>query len=245
MIAILDFNERKMPNYSDAYSRPDLSKRILHLTKPNQEIGDAFEVLKRILGENRLLPSQQEPVTRYYSQGSVCLYDIPIRLLPITVETNPSNRSWYGISVHKGVFWREGGRPAIYTDVDSDSTDSRYPINYGSPPLYCNWPEKTRFRLINTNLANMGTSKLNDWTHEREWRYPGTLELDKVLYDTNVDLCWRAIVKTYDEAKQILRDFSNVPECYFFHLENEQLSPSILCRGDHAADFMIKGPHDE
>lgn len=172
--------------YQTALSRDDISKWLVHFTKPGLIDGSFFEagvVLRFIINSQRIKASTAESITRYYLNGAACFYDVPPQNWIELIKTNPSGRQPYGVIVSKAAFWARGGRPAIYTE----NPDS---------PL---WPSHERFRLITTALNR---AEPIDWTHEREWRVPSDLVLD--LSPT----WWWPCVATIRDAITLFRGFS-------------------------------------
>ena len=140
-----------------------------------------------MIRESRVNASTRPDITKNHSSGAACFYDIPPSLYKSVVETNPNGRQPYGLIVSKTVFWWKGGRPAIYTD-NTEST---------------RWHEDERYRLIRTDL---GRQPPLDWTHEREWRIPGTLHLSLNPEVTN--FCWWwPCVPSLHESQQLFKEF--------------------------------------
>ena len=179
------------PKYLKALSREDLSQWLIHLSHGSWENGmwsDPKAAMMNIVREGRIRASQREEIRKYEPIGAACLYDVPPPAWPKLVETNPNGRRGYGLIVYKRAFWHLGGRPAIY---DHDP---------GRPA----WPEDQRFRLIRTNLTRQPEPV--DWTHEREWRFRGDLNLNVIL-GAEYGCWWLPCVERDAECAEVFAAF--------------------------------------
>jgi len=156
---------------------------------------DAFGALKNILLANKLFASKRNSITQYEPEGATCFYDIPPMMYQQVIDTNPNNRRGYGIIISKTTFWALGGRPVIYTD--------------NTTPDY--WPTNERFKLVYTDLCKMNPV---DWTHEREWRMKGDLNLQQ-LY---VGGYWWPCVEKIIDSQIILKSFPQISQIYIIEL---------------------------
>lgn len=149
--------------YNLALSRSDLSQWLVHFSRPwvyeNNVPLNAEQVLHSIIREGFIRPSKNDYITRYCSEGAACFYDSPPSVWPEIIKTNPNYRQEFGIIVGRNALWYLGGRPVIYTDIVEKSY----------------WPDQERYRLVFTNLTREPYP--SDWTHEREWRIRGGLNL--------------------------------------------------------------------
>jgi len=152
------------PDYIRALNRSDLSQWVVHFVRSTTlvsptHLGGAAEILDGIFSEWRIRPSLHEYVTRYCPDGAACFYDAPPSVWSAIAATNPSGRPPIGVICHKNKIWELGGRPVIYTDTFDSNV----------------WPEQERFRCVFTDLRRK--PQPIDWTHEREWRVRGGLNL--------------------------------------------------------------------
>ena len=184
-----------MPNnrMNKAKSRDDLSKVLVHLTKKaeldNEQVS-GMEVLKRIIKDNCLKGSQS--IGMFCE--AVCFYEVPHKNWDQLIDTNPNKREPYGIAIGKYDFWNLGGRPAIYTDNTKK-----------------HWPKDEEFRIIRTELKDQNPI---DWTHEREWRIQGNLNLD---FDSEYG--WFLCVGSIHDAISFFKEFPKFDEIYTIELK--------------------------
>lgn len=201
-----------LDKYTKALSRDDLSNWIVHFIKPNNTEGkyyEPFEALVNIIDKGFLWASKHEAITKYQSEGAVCFYDVPYKLWKNLIKTNPNGRRGYGLVISKSVFWLLGGRPCIYTNKAFE----------------LNWPESERHLLIYTDLNRMPTPI--DWTHEREWRLRG----DMNIYDhpSVTDIWWWPSVETVKDAQLLYRKFGKkIQSVYVMELERVLKSEEIF-----------------
>jgi hypothetical protein len=146
--------------------RPDFSNSLIHLTRDRQiPVGDisnfswrttsAFDALKSILAEGILRGG-----TGYIkgSRRAVCMSEIPLSTLEGFVDTGAGRYSHYGVAMSKKAAFAVGARPVLYL-----------PDNEGD------WiPADENWRHVRFEHGEV------DFTHEREWRLPGDLELAKI-----------------------------------------------------------------
>jgi hypothetical protein len=139
--------------------RPDFSASLTHLTRERIRFGEpavpAFSVLKEILSSGVIrgglgFIKGNRPV--------VCFSEIPLANINAFADHQEGRFRFYGIVLSKQAVFEAGGRPVIYL-----------PDNEGS------WiPEEERWRHVRFEHGAV------DFTHEREWRVLGDLDLKKV-----------------------------------------------------------------
>jgi hypothetical protein len=164
--------------------RPDFSNSLIHFTKARKSFDfeqnkpkptvPAFEVIKEILASG-ILRGGQGYVKG--NQRAICFSEIPLSAMHHFAQP-PSDQNaryhLYGIALSKRTVFDVGGRPVIYL-----------PDNEGE------WiPADEKWRHVRFEYGSV------DWTHEREWRVRGDLDLRKVpgLY---------VIVWSAEEAKEL------------------------------------------
>lgn len=187
-----------MNEYEKLRSRNDVSQVAIHLCRK-------FTELRKIISENVILASKRDQIVRYEPEGATCFYGIPPQNWIELLAKNRNGRKGYGMIVTLESLWAVGGRPAIYTRVESiDGAE---------------WPESERYRLVNTDLSRKPEPL--DWLHEREWRFRGN-------FDFPEDSVWWPCVKTNEDAAKIFRRFENINEIYVIEFG------IIICRsGNH------------
>lgn len=148
--------------------RSDFSHALVHLTKERREwdyetnkpkaVVPPFDVLKEILASGTLRGG------RGYVKGNraaVCLSEIPLSEIHRFAEPpsvpNAKYR-FYGVVLSKKTVFEMCGRPVIYL-----------------PDTEGGWiPADEKWRHVRFEHGTV------DWTHEREWRVPGDIDLRKV-----------------------------------------------------------------
>jgi len=156
--------------------RPDFSHGLIHLTKETEDTS-AFEVLKIILNEEKIKASGRKGFIKG-GHKAACLSEIPLAALKDFAQpaggVEKTRYRPYGILFSKRAIFEAGGRPVIYLPDDE-----------------AEWiPEEERWRHVRFEHDKV------DWTHEREWRVHGDIDLTDVpgLY---------VLVWTATEAKEI------------------------------------------
>lgn len=199
-----------LPAYVRALSREDLSQWLVHFTGGTY-LGtnwlSPFDVVRNIIREGRVHASTKSEITKYHAPGAACFYDIPPSLYRSVVATNPNARQPYGLIVSKTVFWWKGGRPAIYTDNMEPTR----------------WHQTERFRLIWTDLGRHPHPV--DWTHEREWRVPGALQLSLDPAVTNFHWWWPC-VPSLQECRQLFSEFPGILSAIYTLESNSVVGPT-------------------
>jgi hypothetical protein len=170
--------------------RFDLSHALVHLTKrrAREPFGfkteaSAFQVLKEILQARKI-----EAGLGYVkgNQPVVCLSEIPLSALhgfaARSTQDAPFPRyEFYGIAISKYMGFRLGARPVIYL-----------------PDAEAGWiPSDQKWRHVRFEHGQV------DWTHEREWRCPGDVDLGQIGF--------YVIVWSAEEASELVKlNLSNV-----------------------------------
>jgi hypothetical protein len=144
--------------------RPDISEGLIHLTKVKNG-KSAFEVLQQILTSGKLIGSGNFGFVKG-TRNAVCLSEAPLSAVSHLIAKSKANcknkpkepYSTYGIAISKESIYKLGGRPVIYLpDVDAE------------------WiPDDEKWRQVRFEPPQI------DWSHEREWRLPGNLDLSSV-----------------------------------------------------------------
>lgn len=154
--------------------RPDFSNSLVHLTRERKEysspdfvtqkldrIVPAFDVLKEILVSGTIRGSGNEGYVKG-NRRAVCLSEIPFSAMHQFAQPPSDDRAryrFYGIALSKKSVFEAGGRPVIYLpDTEGD------------------WiPADEKWRQVRYEHGQV------DYTHEREWRLPGDLDLTKMF----------------------------------------------------------------
>jgi hypothetical protein len=148
--------------------RPDFTNTLIHFTKTRIEFDydqnkpkppvPAFNVLKEILATGILRGGQG------FVKGDrrvVCFSEIPLSAMHYFAKPPGEAGAryyFYGVAVSKKTVFEASGRPVIYL-----------------PDKEAEWiPAEERWRHVRFEHGAV------DWTHEREWRLPGDLDLRKV-----------------------------------------------------------------
>jgi hypothetical protein len=177
--------------------RPDFNRAVVHFTRERVErsrpppegitrVVQPFEVLREILTSGVLRGSGNEGYVKG-TQRAVCLSEIPLSALhhfadPPTETNEKGKYRFYGLAFSKQSIFEAGGRPVIYL-----------PDNEGE------WiPEEQKWRHVRYEHGKV------DWTHEREWRVPGDLNL------TKLPGCY-ALVWKHSEVEELQKVATKVP----------------------------------
>lgn len=172
--------------------RMDITSMLTHLTRPQEKFKDIKDESKinlesvknliKILKDKTLYGSSTESGFIVGNRKAVCFQDAPLYGIIQNVENEINNRknstnnkirySGNGLLFSKFYIYERNGRPVIY-----DKTEE----------VKSYLPENQYWRIVNFQLT-VTPPKTIDWTHEREWRVPGDLEIDYdrthvVLYD--------------------------------------------------------------
>lgn len=158
--------------------RADISSRVVHLTKPNQDENlTALEVLMKILTEQTIQGSGNKLVSgvqRGFICGNapvVCFQDVPLFSLSENImheqdmcsnNTNlPIRYRPFGLRFDKRYVFRNGGRPVLYENTDTAKSFL---------------PQNEYWRIVKLDLND--DENIIDWTHEREWRIKGDFKFE-------------------------------------------------------------------
>jgi hypothetical protein len=148
--------------------RSDFSHALVHLTRERREFDyetnkpkaliPPFQVLKEILTTGILRGGKG------YVKGNrpaVCFSEIPLSQIHRFAEPPSALNAkyrFYGLVLSKKTVFEMGGRPVIYL-----------------PDTEGEWiPADEKWRHVRFEHGTV------DWTHEREWRVPGDIDLTKV-----------------------------------------------------------------
>lgn len=198
------------PAYIRASSRSDLSQWVVHFVRtsifrlPNVFMNGG-QIFHNIMMEGQIRPSTSEQITRCCPFGATCFYDVPPKVWPEVISTNPNARVGLGFIVSKAALWSLGGRPVIYTDITSEGY----------------WPENERYRLVHTDLLR--SPQPIDWTHEREWRLRGPLRLYQQIFSY---AWWWPIVPSEDWLPWIWHNYPLVHTVYVMSIEGVRYRPA-------------------
>lgn len=156
--------------------RPDFNQSLIHLTKERKEapatgnadqtprIVEAFEVLKEVLASGVIRGSDRTGYIKG-SRTAACFTEVPLSAVHhIASEPGTELRKYryYGIALSKRAVFAAGGRPVIYVPDEEGG-----------------WiPDDEKWRQVRFE-AEAEDWRVN-WTHEREWRVPGQLDLGNV-----------------------------------------------------------------
>lgn len=148
--------------------RSDMSTYLTHLTKEQNEL-DAFEVLRKILTEQRIIGSNKNGFI-IGDTTAVCFQDIPLYGVCQNTYHEQMNRAELGgvlryrpigLTFEKEYAYNKGVRPVLY-EKKSIAKEIL--------------PEAEWWRIVNYDLSNQNL--IVDWTHEREWRKPGDFKFE-------------------------------------------------------------------
>jgi len=169
--------------------RSDMTSSLVHLTRESSTLG-TYETLIKILKEKRLIGSTTQSGFIVGDTPAVCFQDAPVSGIVQNVfyeqkkrEANPKYKLRYraiGLLFPKEYAYQKGARPVIY---DRTSEAKQY------------LPPNQWWRIVNFDLSS--DTAIVDWSHEREWRFPGdfTFELAKVTVLLIDDASYRLFIK--------------------------------------------------
>jgi len=150
--------------YQDRF---DMSDHLIHFTRDNNE-ESAFQILKKIVHSGRINCGWSERNTRrtiFGNNPAVCFTEMPLIGLINYVKNRDdlSKIDFYGVAMSKKYMFNHGARNVIYglTRGTDDATILENGVRI-TPHL----PEEEQYRYMLTGIKD-----LNDWTHEREWRW--------------------------------------------------------------------------
>lgn len=174
--------------------RSDITGILTHLTKPAQielkglnylEINKlSIDNLISILKDKKINGSTTSRGFITGNTPAVCFQDAPLYGIIQNVEFEKEMRevrensklryTGIGLTFEKPYIYSKGGRPVIYEDAISAKKML---------------PSDQHWRIVRYNIDFIDEAQKNvDWTHEREWRAPNSIEFDLelchvVLYD--------------------------------------------------------------
>lgn len=175
--------------------RSDMSSQVIHLTHSSviggQKIGPV-DVLLRILREQRIVGSTTDNGFICGNIPATCFQDVPLYSLSQNVYAEEQYRAvvedakvryvGVGLMFPKPYVYAKGGRPVLYENTDKAKNIL---------------PEDEWWRIVRFELTD--EQNFIDWTHEREWRLPGSFEFEldqatvllpsKVGFDRFLKLC--------------------------------------------------------
>lgn len=175
--------------------RADISSQLVHLTRSSEVDGvkkGPVDVLMNILIEGRIRASTTESGFICGDIPATCFQDVPLYSLAENIHAEESYRQQnsaakvryvgVGLMLPKPYVYRLGGRPVIYEATDRAKNML---------------PKDEWWRIVRFDLNR--DDEIVDWTHEREWRVPGSVDIDlaevtvilpsKVGYDRFLKLC--------------------------------------------------------
>jgi hypothetical protein len=119
---------------------------------------------------------------------AVCMFDMPLpELRTVLIRENRRRYECFGIAVDRRYAFKMGARPVIYMPW-REARDVVAPNDH--------------WRVVSTE---MDRTPPVDWTHEREWRLKGDLQLKP-------DLCV-ALVENWRDADEVYDRFNGHPPC--------------------------------
>jgi hypothetical protein len=145
----------------DKKIRPDISNALIHLTGDRTCSGrlSAEQALHSILREGIIHGSGNDGFIKG-TQHAVCFTEMPLGSIKYYINDNHGSKhkyDYFGIALPKTAAWEAGARPVIYL-----------------PDNEAHWiPNKEKWRHVQFKLRDI------DFTHEREWRLMGDLDLSK------------------------------------------------------------------
>lgn len=150
------------------YGRIDICASVTHLTRESFNDWkklDPLETLIKILGERKIIGSSAESGFIVGNRKAVCFQETPPYSIceNIDFENIIGRKKYtpYGLMLPKSYVYKKGGRPVIYDNKD----EAKFYLNQSE------W-----WRIVNFDLTN--SNNIIDWTHEREWRFPGDFDFD-------------------------------------------------------------------
>lgn len=159
-------------------NRFDMSDYLIHFTRKNNN-NTAFDNLKEIIKSGQLNAGWSVRNTKRTIFGkypAVCFTEMPL----FSFITYVQNRNdiekidLYGIAISKEFMFKNGARNVIY-GLSQGSNDETLLEDgeWFTPHL----PEEEQYRYMLTDIAY-----INDWTHEREWRWRNCFSFSKGNY---------------------------------------------------------------
>ncbi len=152
--------------------RFDLSDFLIHFTRRGDKL--SFETLIDIVESGVINCSwsvRGAKRTIFGSLPAICFTDMPLySFYKYVVNRNDLSKvDFYGVALSKTTMFRLGARNVIYGTTSAAEPDFR---REGEEMFNENLPESEQYRYMLTNIND-----INDWTHEREWRWSNRLGL--------------------------------------------------------------------
>jgi len=150
--------------------RFDLSDYLIHFTRQGDK--SSFETLKSIIVSGQIncgwsVRGSNGKRTIFGTRPAICFTDMPLfGFHRYVVNRNERTKvDFYGIALHKNTMFKLGARNVIYgttTENEQEHEDIEGSGGWSNPNLGAN----EQYRYMLTKIGD-----LNDWTHEREWRW--------------------------------------------------------------------------
>lgn len=158
-----------LPIYKNRF---DMSDHLIHFTRKNGD-SSAFETLKKIVKTGRINCGWSERNTRrtiFGKHPAVCFTEMPIISLMNYVKNrnDVSKVDFYGVALSKSNMFDLGARNVIY-GVSHENDEAEEKENGERFTPFLTDGEQYRYMLT-------GIKSINDWTHEREWRWRNVYE---------------------------------------------------------------------
>lgn len=160
----MDFIEKLKRIKKERY---DLSDYLIHFTRQGDK--GSFETLKDIVTSGKIncgwsVRGANSKRTIFGAKPAICFTEMPLFSFYRYV-LNRSDRTkvdFYGIALHKSTMFRLGARNVIYGTTTENEQENEDGEVWTNPNLGPN----EQYRYMLTKIGD-----LNDWTHEREWRW--------------------------------------------------------------------------
>lgn len=166
--------------------RPDISKFLIHLTRPKDDEEKAYQNLKSIVERRSIEKSKY----RVGGENIVCFTETPIGCIKsaggLLNYTNYTRYSCFGIVFYKSDIYLKEGRPVLYME-------EKY---YQDLPE----PLKWRFEKFEPTFSSVKF----DFTWEREWRVISDYDFQNDYYEVIVpSIEWGERLKQELDNEQI------------------------------------------
>lgn len=207
-------------------NRFDMSDYLIHFTRKNNN-NTAFENLKEIIKSGKLNAGwsvRNSKRTIFGKYPAICFTEMPLfSFLTYVQNRNDIEKiDLYGIAISREFMFKNGARNVIYGLTRGSSDESpRENEEWFTPYL----PEEEQYRYMLTDIAY-----INDWTHEREWRWRNCFNFSKGDYFPiwkideilkvgennygdvrfNQDKNIYIIVRSIDEANELIEIFKSL-----------------------------------
>jgi len=157
--------------------RFDLADYLIHFTRQNDK--SSFDTLKDIILSGQINCGWSVRNTKRTIFGdipAVCFTDMPLySFYRYVFNRKDINKvDFYGIALHKSKMFQLGARNVIYGTTTENETETEDADNVWTNP---NLSPNEQYRYMLTNINDV-----NDWTHEREWRWTNRIKMSKGDY---------------------------------------------------------------